>query len=311
MLRAYFQEFTEADDVVLVIKTQSFHSGDNFEAKVKDEIRRAQDLAPGKPARFKLLATDLKLKELPRLYRAADAFVLPSRGEGWGRPHVEAMAMGLPVIATNWSGSTEFLLENVSLPLRIEGLEPVEGGLEGHQWAVPSENHLRELMRWVAEHRTEAHALGEADQGVGEGGGGKGRGARRGEGEGETGREGERGGREHTPQLGSFLACQAARRPGPKLLFSALAPKAIRTKIPKRLQSLADPKRPKLRSTGLVEWLPVHMWTGEHRISLAAGSCEQSWLRMHSQSRRNRLQGDAVSMLNDKKISRKRYREHE
>ncbi|CAE7476517.1 mshA [Symbiodinium natans] len=162
LLRAYFQEFTEADDVVLVIKTQSFHSGDNFEAKVKDEIRRAQDLAPGKPARFKLLATDLKLKELPRLYRAADAFVLPSRGEGWGRPHVEAMAMGLPVIATNWSGSTEFLLENVSLPLRIEGLEPVEGGLEGHQWAVPSENHLRELMRWVAEHRTEAHALGEA-----------------------------------------------------------------------------------------------------------------------------------------------------
>jgi len=28
------------------------------------------------------------------LYKAADAFVLPSRGEGWGRPHVEAMSMG-------------------------------------------------------------------------------------------------------------------------------------------------------------------------------------------------------------------------
>ena len=27
-------------------------------------------------------------------------------GEGWGRPHVEAMSMELPVIATNWSGST-------------------------------------------------------------------------------------------------------------------------------------------------------------------------------------------------------------
>ena len=27
-------------------------------------------------------------------------------GEGWGRPHVEAMSMALPVIATNWSGST-------------------------------------------------------------------------------------------------------------------------------------------------------------------------------------------------------------
>lgn len=39
---------------------------------------------------------------LPHLYAAADAFVLPSRGEGWGRPHVEAMSMGLPIIATNW-----------------------------------------------------------------------------------------------------------------------------------------------------------------------------------------------------------------
>jgi len=29
----------------------------------------------------------------PRYYAAADAFVLPSRGEGWGRPHVEAMSM--------------------------------------------------------------------------------------------------------------------------------------------------------------------------------------------------------------------------
>ena len=33
------------------------------------------------------------------------------RGEGWGRPHVEAMACGLPVIATNWSGNTEVKLE--------------------------------------------------------------------------------------------------------------------------------------------------------------------------------------------------------
>ena len=31
--------------------------------------------------------------ELPGLYAAVDAFVLPSRGEGWGRPVAEAMAM--------------------------------------------------------------------------------------------------------------------------------------------------------------------------------------------------------------------------
>jgi len=49
---------------------------------------------------------------LPNLYAAANVFVLPSRGEGWGRPHVEAMSMELPIIATNWSGPTEFMTES-------------------------------------------------------------------------------------------------------------------------------------------------------------------------------------------------------
>lgn len=34
----------------------------------------------------------------PALYKAMDALVVPTHGEGWGRPQLEAMAMGLPVI---------------------------------------------------------------------------------------------------------------------------------------------------------------------------------------------------------------------
>ena len=60
---------------------------------------------------------------LPR-YRGADAFVLASHGEGWGRPALEAMAMGLPSIVTNWSGPTEFINEKVALPLPVTKLEP-------------------------------------------------------------------------------------------------------------------------------------------------------------------------------------------
>lgn len=54
-----------------------------------------------------------------RYYASVDAFVLPSRGEGWGRPHVEAMSMGLPIIATNWSGTTEYLDESVGYPIKV------------------------------------------------------------------------------------------------------------------------------------------------------------------------------------------------
>lgn len=42
--------------------------------------------------------------QMAELYEAAHAFVMTSRGEGWGRPHVEAMSMELPLISTFWSG---------------------------------------------------------------------------------------------------------------------------------------------------------------------------------------------------------------
>ena len=39
-------------------------------------------------------------RDIPKLYAAVDAFVLPTRGEGWGRTITEAMCMELPVIGT-------------------------------------------------------------------------------------------------------------------------------------------------------------------------------------------------------------------
>ncbi|KAI8470059.1 MAG: hypothetical protein J3K34DRAFT_265560 [Monoraphidium minutum] len=83
---------------------------------------------------------------------------------------MEAMAMELPVISTNWSGLTEFLSEDVAYPLAIDGLIKIEnkndpqffGAFEGQSWAQPSEPHLRELLRRVASRPGEAAAKGAA-----------------------------------------------------------------------------------------------------------------------------------------------------
>jgi glycosyltransferase involved in cell wall biosynthesis len=66
-----------------------------------------------------VLTEQLAMNELSGLYKAADAFVLPTRGEGWGRPIMEAMAMGLLTIATNWSGPTDFMTSNNSYPIPV------------------------------------------------------------------------------------------------------------------------------------------------------------------------------------------------
>eukprot|EP00928_Gymnodinium_smaydae_P036538 TRINITY_DN25522_c0_g1_i2.p1 TRINITY_DN25522_c0_g1~~TRINITY_DN25522_c0_g1_i2.p1 ORF type:complete len:475 (-),score=99.38 TRINITY_DN25522_c0_g1_i2:39-1463(-) len=159
LLKAYFEEFSADDPVMLYVKTRPFHSDSNFAAHIASLAGKLEN-ARQPLARYAVLAEDLPLRSLPRLYRAADAFVLPSRGEGWGRPHVEAMAMALPVIATNWSGSTEFLTDDNSLPLPIDGLSDVVDGPAGHRWAEPSVSELRRLMRWAAEHREDAAAVG-------------------------------------------------------------------------------------------------------------------------------------------------------
>lgn len=48
-------------------------------------------------------------EEIPRLYARADAWLVPSRSEGFGLPILEAMACGTPVIATPTGAAPELL----------------------------------------------------------------------------------------------------------------------------------------------------------------------------------------------------------
>ena len=94
-----------------------------------------------------------------------DAFVLPSRGEGFGLCGLEAMATGLPTIATNWSGPVEYLdpIDSFPLAYRLVAAADTEsnGVRYGGQWAEPEYTHLRSLLRWIYEHPAEAARKGQ------------------------------------------------------------------------------------------------------------------------------------------------------
>ncbi|KAJ4885839.1 UDP-Glycosyltransferase superfamily protein [Raphanus sativus] len=157
------KEFSGKDNVALFLLTNAYHSDRDFGNKIVDFVKEL-DLEEGEGGYPFVYVIDKHIAQvdLPRLYKAADAFVLPTRGEGWGRPIVEAMAMSLPVIATNWSGPTEYLTEENGYPLVVEEMSEVkEGPFEGHRWAEPSVGKLRVLMRRVVSEPDEAKVKGK------------------------------------------------------------------------------------------------------------------------------------------------------
>ena len=64
---------------------------------------------------------------LAAFYCAANAYVVASRGEGFGLTYLEAMSAGVPVIATRWGGHLDFLRDNNSYLVPISALINMSG----------------------------------------------------------------------------------------------------------------------------------------------------------------------------------------
>lgn len=158
LLKAFSDEFSKEEPVRLLCKVNNFDPGVNIRNEISDLNIR--------PMGGRIIIVEnqiLQHYELGVLYRSADCFVLPTRGEGWGMPILEAMACGLPVIATNWGAQLDFMSAENSIRLEIEKLVPAIAKCpyyEGFRWAQPSYEHLRYSLRWVFEHQTEARAIG-------------------------------------------------------------------------------------------------------------------------------------------------------
>jgi glycosyltransferase involved in cell wall biosynthesis len=157
LVRAYCEEFAPDEAVELVL-----HCWCPYQPRFDMRARIARIAPPRHPPIVPSMP--LPAAQLADLYRLADAYVLPMRGEGWGLPIVEAMACGLPAIVTNYSAPVDYLSESIAYPLRVEKMIEVrdpffyEPGVG--QWAQADVEHLRFLMRHVFENREEAREKG-------------------------------------------------------------------------------------------------------------------------------------------------------
>lgn len=106
---------------------------------------------------YLLLQKDLRLKnihfvdfksknELKEYYKAADLFVLPTRGDVWGLVINEAMACGLPIVTTNKC---------------IAGLELVKNGENGYLVEKDDPEGLADRIKDIIENEEVCSKMGE------------------------------------------------------------------------------------------------------------------------------------------------------
>ncbi|UFJ42517.1 glycosyltransferase family 4 protein [Brevibacillus humidisoli] len=169
LLQAYLEEFSQSDPVALVIKTyEGSHfdpSGKKMRAVWKEMIQR---YGIRRPPLLEWITDGIADEDMPSFYTAGDCYIIPSRGEGWNLPALEAMSCGIPVITTNWSAHVDFVQEQTGYLIRVEGFEPIpQSGspndqiYRGARWAVPSLSDLRERMRHALEHPDEIREKGK------------------------------------------------------------------------------------------------------------------------------------------------------
>lgn len=102
---------------------------------------------------------------LSELFASCDAYVSLHRAEGFGFPIAEAMSLGKAAVATDYSGSADFLDESTGFPVRWSPCalpESVRDYEAGTLWAEPDLRHAVETLRRVRDDAAGRERRGEA-----------------------------------------------------------------------------------------------------------------------------------------------------
>lgn len=150
VFKAFTEEFGDNPNVKMVFKT--IHTRPPF------------PILPNQYPNIEVIKEEYSNAQMLNLLKDADAFVFPSRGEGFGLTPLEALATGLPVLIPNSSGMTEYFDKDYFYEIDVEGecpslyqqYDPKDVG----NMVEPSLESLKKQMRYVYEHREEAKEKG-------------------------------------------------------------------------------------------------------------------------------------------------------
>lgn len=168
---AWHQEFGNDPDVELVVKTNHFV---NQTDKYNELTSWIESIGIHN---VRVLWGTSSPSDLIDLYQQSHIFVLPTKGEGWGLPLIEAAAVGLPIITTMHSAHTEFLqhipssvvsVEYDMVPIACEEYKffyPTEDGDWG-TWAQPRIDSIRSALRAARDNYPELQSRARANSAI-------------------------------------------------------------------------------------------------------------------------------------------------
>lgn len=144
VIEAFNMAFTKDEGAGLVIKINN---------PSEKEIELIRSMLPEHRSVY-FITEILKRQQVNELIYCVDAVVSLHRAEGFGLVLAEAMLLGTPTIATNWSSNTEFMTEETScmVDAKLVTLDKDIGSFKkGNRWAEPDVKQAAEYMRRLFE----------------------------------------------------------------------------------------------------------------------------------------------------------------
>jgi glycosyltransferase involved in cell wall biosynthesis len=147
VLRAFRRAFPGGtENVGLVLKSTGPAA---YFPEIKSTILQAAEDDP----RIRVVDRMFSRDEMLSLIHQSDCYVSLHRSEGFGLGMAEAMALGKPVIGTDYSGNTDFLsnLTGFPVPYTLRSVQQGEYVVfsDGENWAEPDEDAAVEALRRV------------------------------------------------------------------------------------------------------------------------------------------------------------------
>ena len=109
------------------------------------------DAALAADPRISLVDETLRYEDLLKFKKGADAYISLHRSEGWGFGMIEAMNLGVPVLATGYSGNMDFCDDRTCWLVDYRLVELTQDDyifvVPGQKWADPDVAHAARQMR--------------------------------------------------------------------------------------------------------------------------------------------------------------------